>query len=344
MKERIIALSVIAAGMTLSAMVVAPPVSAESAKSVTDSTTKYVPKKTAWGDPDLQGMWPVVHLEGTPFERPVKYGDNMYITDKEYAQKAKMLKMQRDAYDREVKNNKIGMGHWAEAGDANRRNSLLIDPKNGRLPEMTAAGKAASDKMRSSWQKIDFYTPADFDSWDRCITRGLPASMFPFHYNNGIQIIQAPGYVVINLEMIHEARIVPLDGRPALSPNIMQWMGVSRGHWEGNTLVIETTNIQPGASVLNVGTVGVPPGDKMPMSKGAKVVERLTPTGPNSIDYKITYSDPKYYTASWTADLPWVRDDSYRAYEYACHEDNSMIRHYIDATKAKKAQQASNTK
>jgi hypothetical protein len=342
MKERIIALSVVAAGLTLSAMVVAPPSSAESAKS--GSATNYVPKKTAWGDPDLQGMWPVQHLEGTPFQRPEKYGDNMYITDAEYAKKEKMLKMQRDAYDREVKNNKIGMGHWAEAGDANRRNSLLVDPKNGRLPEMTEAGKEASAKMRSSWQKIDFNTPADFDSWDRCITRGLPASMFPFHYNNGIRILQAPGYVVIDMEMIHEARIIPLDGRKAPPQKVMQWMGFSRGHWEGNTLVIETTNIHPGASVLNVGTVGVPPGDKMPMSKDAKITERLTPTGPNSIDYKITYSDPKYYKASWTADLPWQRDPSYRMYEYACHEDNSMIRHYIDATKAKKAQQASNTK
>ena len=331
MKKRLLALGLIAAGLTLSAISVSPSVAADKA---------YTPPKTPWGDPDLQGMWPVLHLEGTPAERPVKYGDHMYISDEEYAQRQKRMKRQQDAYDKEIKNNKMGMGHWAEAGDATRRTSLIIDPKNGRLPAMTELGKERSAKMRSSWQKIDYNTPADFDSWDRCITRGMPASMFPFHYNNGIEILQAPGYVVIKLEMIHEARIIPLDGRPALPGSILQWMGSSRGHWEGNTLVIETTTLQPGPSMLNVGTVGVPPGDKLPVSAKTKITERLTPTGPNTIDYKITVDDPEDYVSSWTADLPWVRDSSYKMFEYACHEDNDMIRHYIDATKAKHQQQA----
>ncbi len=341
MKERIVALGLIAAGLTLSAMVVAPAASAKSATSASGSSSNYTPPKTPWGDPNLQGMWPVQHLEGTPLERAKKYGDHMYISDKEYAKRKKMMEMQQNAYNKEVKNNKIGMGHWAEAGDATRRTSLIVDPKNGRLPALTKLGKERSDKMRSSWQKIEFNTPHDFDSWDRCITRGMPASMFPFHYNNGIQILQAPGYVVINLEMIHEARIIPLDGRPALPNSILQWMGVSRGHFEGNTLVITTTNLHPGPSMVNVGTVGTPPGDKMPVSKHMKIVERLTPTGPNSIDYKITVSDPEDYVSSWTADLPWRRDSSYKMFEYACHEDNSMIRHYIDASHAKRKQQAS---
>ena len=332
MKKRIVALGLIAAGLTLSAIAVSPSVAADKT---------YTPPKTPWGDPDLQGMWPVLHLEGTPAERPVKYGDHMYISDEEYAKRQKFMQMQQDAYKKEIKNNKMGMGHWAEAGDATRRTSLIIDPKNGRLPAMTKLGEERSAKMKSSWQKIDYNTPADFDSWDRCITRGMPASMFPFHYNNGIEIMQAPGYVVIKLEMIHESRIIPLDGRPALSNKILQWMGSSRGHFEGNTLVIETTNLQPGPSMLNVGTVGVPPGDKLPVSAKTKITERLTPTGPNTIDYKITVDDPEDYVAPWTADLPWVRDSSYKMFEYACHEDNDMIRHYIDATKAKHEQQAS---
>ncbi|MFN2124838.1 MAG: hypothetical protein ACK2UP_15170, partial [Candidatus Promineifilaceae bacterium] len=103
---------------------------------------------------------------------------------------------------------------------------------------MTKLGKERSAKMLSSYQDITWDSPADFDSWDRCITRGMPASMFPFMYNNGIEVLQAPGYVVIRLEMVHEARIIPLDGRPPLSNKILQWMGSSRGHWEGNTLVI----------------------------------------------------------------------------------------------------------
>ena len=298
------------------------------------------PAKTPWGDPDLQGMWPVVHLEGTPAERPEKYGDNMYISDEEYAKRQKMMQMQQDAYDKEIKSNKMGMGHWAEAGDATRRTSLIIDPKNGRLPAMTKLGEERSAKMKSSWQKIDYNTPADFDSWDRCVTRGMPASMFPFMYNNGIEVLQAPGYVVIRLEMVHEARIIPLDGRPALPQSILQWMGSSRGHWEGNTLVIETTNLQPGPSMLNVGTIGSRSRNNFPVSKNMKIVERLTPTSANTIDYRITVSDPEDYTASWTADLPWVRDESYRMFEYACHEGNDMIRNYITSSRAKRAQEA----
>ena len=313
---------------------------AATAALAADTAKPYSPPKTPWGDPDIQGMWPVGHLTGTMLERPEKYGDQMYLSDEDYAERAKRMKQFQNLYDNEIKNNKIGMGHWAEVGDAQRRTSLIIDPKNGRLPALTDLGKERSDKMRSSWQPIEFDTPADFDSWDRCITRGMPASMFPFQYNNGVQIIQAPGYVVVNLEMIHEARIVPLDGRPPLSQKILQWMGSSRGHWEGNTLVIETTNLQPGPSMTNVGTSGAPRGDNMPVSEHMKIVERLTPTSPNTIDYKITVTDPEDYTAPWTADLPWQRDPSYRMYEYACHEDNSMIRHYIDSSRAKRAQEA----
>ena len=313
---------------------------AATAALAADTAKPYSPPKTPWGDPDIQGMWPVGHLTGTMLERPTKYGDNMYLSDEEYATTKKRMTQFQHLYDNEIKNNKLGMGHWAEVGDPQRRTSLIVDPKNGRLPELTALGKERSAKMRSSWQPIEFDTPADFDSWDRCITRGMPASMFPFQYNNGVQIIQAPGYVVVNLEMIHEARIVPLDGRPPMSNKILQWMGVSRGHWEGNTLVIETSNLQPGPSMTNVGTSGAPRGDNMPVSDKMKIVERLTPTGPDTIDYKITVTDPQDYTAPWTADLPWVRDSSYRMYEYACHEDNSMIRHYIDSSRAKRAQQA----
>jgi hypothetical protein len=331
MKGRFIAWGIVVAGLTLSAAAVMPSIAADKA---------YAPPKTPWGDPDLQGMWPVGHLTGTLLERPKELGDAMYFTEEQFAEREKRMKKFSNLYDNEIKKNKLGMGHWAEVGEAQRRTSLIIDPKNGRLPELTKLGKERSAKMRSSWQDIDFDTPADFDSWDRCITRGMPASMFPFHYNNGIEILQAPGYVVIKLEMIHEARIIPLDGRPALPGSILQWMGSSRGHWEGNTLVIETTNLQPGPSMLNVGTVGVPPGDKLPVSAKTKITERLTPTGPNTIDYKITVDDPEDYVSSWTADLPWVRDSSYKMFEYACHEDNDMIRHYIDATKAKHQQQA----
>ncbi len=340
MKRRILAAGVVAAGMALTAYGMTA-MGAEPTHSPSEpAKTDYVPPKTAWGDPDISGMWPVAHLQGTPFQRPDKFGDREWLNDEEFAEQDKRQKQFADRYNQEIKNNKIGMGHWAEIGEATRRTSLLVLPRDGHLPPMTELGKERSAKMRSSYQDITWDSPADFDSWDRCVSRGIPASMFPFMYNNGIQVMQAPGYVVIRLEMVHEARVIPLGNMPAPPSKLLQWMGVSRGHWEGNTLVIETTNIQPGASMLNVGTIGSRSRNNMPVSDKMKIVEKLIPTGPDTIDYRITVTDPENYTGSWTADLPWVRDSSYRMYEYACHEGNDMIRNYITSSRAKRAKQA----
>src|SRR6266545_2014908 len=151
--------------------------------------------------------------------------------------------------------------------------------------------------MRSSWStgqdEVQTWDgPEDFDTWDRCITRGMPSSMFPFRYNNGVQIMQVPGYVILNMEMIHEARIVPVDGRPAISRTIKEWMGESRGHWEGNTLVIVTTNFKAGASMTNIGVMGSPQGNRMPTSEQMKITERLTRLNNDFILYEITTEDP----------------------------------------------------
>jgi hypothetical protein len=339
MIERISVRGVALAGVVLAIVGGAPALAADKGATSEPKAT-YSPPKTPWGDPDLQGMWPVAHLQGTPFQRPEKYGDRMYLTDEEFAEQDKRQKAFAARYEQEIKDNKMGMGHWAEIGEATRRTSLLIEPKDGQMPGLTELGKERSATMRSSYQDIAWDSPRDFDSWDRCVTRGMPASMFPFMYNNGIQVLQAPGYVVIRLEMVHEARIIPLDGRPVLPSQILQWMGVSRGHWEGSTLVIETTDLQPGPSMLNVGTIGSRSHNDMPVSEKMKIVERLTPTGPNTIDYRITVDDPENYTAPWTADLPWVRDDTYKMFEYACHEGNDMIRNYITSSRAKRVQAA----
>ncbi len=164
--------------------------------------------------------------------------------------------------------------------------------------------------------------------------------MLPFRYNNGIQILQAPGYVVVNLEMIHDARIIPLDGRGEPPASVTNWMGVSRGHWEGNTLVVETSNIRPGASPLNMATIGAPYGNTIPMSPKAHVTERFTMTGPNSIIYEMTYSDPVYWTAPFTVRADWTRNEKYKFYEYACHEGDEQIRNYITASRAQRAKDA----
>jgi hypothetical protein len=290
---------------------------------------KYVPKKTPWGDPDLRGMWPTDSFGGMYVQHPEYMGDRVWLTDEEVKVVEAAMERQREAPAKETKSGKLGMGNWVEETGASHRTAMIVDPKNGRLPEMTAEGKRLSAMGRSSWmngQTFDWVT--DFDSWDRCITRGFPASMFPFRYNNGLQILQSPGYVVINLEMIHDARIIPLDGR-ASHAGTTNWMGQSRGHWEGNTLVIETDHIRQGASPLNMATLGAHYGNTDPMSPQAHVTERLTPQDANHITYEMTYSDPVYWTAPFTMRVDWTRNDKYQFFEYACHEGDEQVRNYI---------------
>jgi hypothetical protein len=289
------------------------------------SVAAYAVPRTAWGDPDLTGMWPIDKLNGTPVQRPASFGERRFLTDEEYAARVENLRKLNARYDDEIAANKMGIGHWAEMGQPNRLTSLVMDPANGRLPPLTAEGERRSATMTSSWSDIAFDKVADFNPLDRCITRGLPASMFPFMYNSGIEIMQAPGYVVIRLELIHETRVVPLDGRPALAHEIAQWLGDSRGRFDGDTLVIETTNFNGESPMLIVGPGGKP----IPTSRDLKIVERLTRVGADTIDYEIAVEDPVVLTQPWKAAFPLARDADYRFYEYACHEDNSAIRNFI---------------
>jgi hypothetical protein len=301
--------------------------------------------KTAWGDPDLQGMWPIINLISTPFQRPLDrdgkpvYGDRRLLTDEEYAKTQERLAARDARYQEEIKTNKMGMGHWAEAShnnDAARLTSLLFEPADGRFPELTARGKELASKMSSSWSAKQFDKPTDFDTWDRCITRGLPPSMFPFNYNNGIEIHQAPGYVIVRLEMIHEARIIPVDGRPHLDSAIKHWMGDSRGHFEGNTLVVETTNFNGLGGMTNVGIPGSPAGDT-PTTTNMKIIERFTRTDDDTIQYEMRVEDPEVLTQPWAAGYPMQRDDSYQFYEYACNEDNTAVRNFIVTSRYERA-------
>ena len=302
----------------------------------------YQPKKTAWGDPDFRGTWPIDSLGGLPLQRSPEQGNRVFLTDQEYNEREARMEKSRNAAANETKSNKLGMGNWVEMTGAGRRTSLLISPANGRLPELTEYGKKANAAGRSSWVKGQTYDWIDdFDSWDRCVTRGFPASMLPFRYNNGIQVFQAPGYVVISLEMIHDARIIPIASKSNPWPKgVTSWMGESRGHWEGNTLVIETDHIRTGASPLNMATIGAPPNNTVPMGPEAKVVERLTMTGPDSINYDMTLNDPTVWTAPFTVRLGWERNQKYGMFEYACHEGDIQIRNYINASRAERAKQA----
>jgi hypothetical protein len=344
MSERAFRLSVLAAALALAGCGApsSPDTGTTAAAAGAPDANGWVHPRTEWGDPDLQGMWPIINLISTPFQRDPKYGDRAALTDEEYAATQQRLEARNERYEEEIQSNKMGMGHWAEAShnnDAARLTSLVVEPKNGRFPELTERGKELAGKMKSSWSSTTFDKPTDFDTWDRCITRGLPPSMFPFNYNNGIQIHQAPGYVIVRLEMIHEARVIPVDGRAALDPAIKQWMGESRGHWEGNTLVVETTNFNGVGGMTNVGIPGSPRGDT-PTTVNMKITERFTRTDDDTIDYEMYVSDPEVLTQPWKARYPMQRDDSYQFFEYACHEDNTAVRNFIVTSRYERAQAA----
>jgi hypothetical protein len=334
MRERILNLSAIAAAVGLAI----GATSLSNAQEYTYADGSSHPT-TEWGDPDLQGMWPIMHLIATQLQRNPEYGDRRFLNDEEWERAQANLERRDENYDREIESNRMGMGHWAESttrSDAARLTSLISYPVDGRFPELTARGEALRANFGSSWSSErspdGFNSPTeDFDTWDRCITRGMPNSMLPFNYNNGIQILQSPGYVIINLEMIHEARIVPIDREP-LDAEIKQWMGESRGYWDGSTLVVETTNYNGEVGMTNVGTPGSPQGDT-PSTTGMKTTERFTRVGPDRIEYEMTIEDPEVLTDKWTVSYPMFLDPEYQFFEYACHEDNTAVRNFIETSR-----------
>jgi hypothetical protein len=343
MNERIFALGVVAASIAFAAC--SGGDSGTDQANVPEAIALAYPSgephpMTEWGDPDLRGTWPIQHLIGTPFQRPEELGTREEYSQEEFQARAAQLEETRNArYEEEIKTNKMGMGHWAETTDAQRITSLLVDPPNGRFPELTARGKELGEAMGSSWSNTVYDRVEDFDTWDRCITRGLPPSMFPFNYNNGIRIHQSPGVVVIELEMIHEARVIPVDGRTALPGEIQQWMGESRGRWEDGTLVIETTNFNGLGGMTNVGIPGSPRGDT-PTTTNMKITERLTRVSENQINYSMTVEDLEVLTQPWTARYPMYLDNGYEFFEYACNEDNTAVRNFIVTSRHEREQQA----
>jgi len=277
--------------------------------------------RTAWGDPDLRGMWPVDYLQGTPRERAPDLGTRAEWTDEEYQARQAQADQGANLIVQQDKVGILGMGHWTERGHPLWQTSLITVPANGRAPAVTEAGQRARAAVHDSWNTEVFDKLSDFGNWDRCLTRGLPGSFMPGAYNMGIRIMQSPGLVVIPIEMVHETRLIYLDGRDAPPPNVTQYLGYSRGHWEGNTLVVETTNFTPGMSN------GVTPN-----SAQMKLHERFTPTGPDQIRYEAWIEDPVMLTEPYKIDMPWHRNSNYEFYEYACHEGNVQIRGYITAT------------
>ncbi|HEX5045637.1 MAG TPA: hypothetical protein VFX89_00820 [Gammaproteobacteria bacterium] len=296
----------------------------------------YRAPRTSWGDPDLAGKWPSTNMAGVPLQRPESFGTRNVLNDAEFAERqaqaARQVAEDNADFDFEhpsVPFGQIGGGqsppqHWFERGETQRQASLIVDPPDGRLPALTAAAqKREADRRSNTRTPPASYT--DFSLYERCITRGLIGSVMPGGYNNGNQIFQAPGYVTIVNEMIHESRVVPLDGRPYASPAIRSFLGDSRGRWEGDTLVVETKNVadRPGLGMNDTGA-----------SPALTITERFTRTGDATLRYRVTVDDPMTWTAPFTLQFTLDRDDDYGMFEYACHEGNHALRNILSGARA----------
>lgn len=356
-----------ASAVALAAMALATPSLAQprpaNLEELPPVPTDFTPERLPWGDYDFTGTWPIERLnEGRIlFQRPAHYGNRFWVTDEEFQRRLDAARG-NDGNFTQANENGVGasgtegLAEWFETHDFGKRTSMLVSPADGQLPPLTPQAMELFRAGRSGWVPGQAYNwVSDFDSWDRCVSRGFPASMYPFRYNNGIRVFQSPGYMTIVLEMLG-TRVVKIypsaeEARAAKwAEPVEAWMGNSRGWWEGKTLVIETTNIVSGdsatqdtyrraASPLNMatqftGTLTVPAFNTVPMSTEAMTVERLTMTGPDTIVHELTYSDPQVYTQPWTTRIEWTRDDDYQFFEYACHEGNYMPRDYISASRA----------
>jgi hypothetical protein len=324
MKNRFL-VSVAALGTVIAVVALTQPVFGQSAPAqgkAAAAAKSWTQPKTPWGDPDLQGTWTSDDCIGTPQNRPANLGDRLYYTEQELADRQNRLKtqLQNDLVETVAANQRVGTGppgHWGErARRPCKQTSLIIDPPNGRTPDLLPEAKTRpvpegagnNNPKADSWEDFSYYI--------RCISRGVPGSIFPVIYGNGQQIVQGKGLVTILEEMVHEARVIPVDGRPHAGPNIRSYMGDSRGHWEGNTLVVETTNFLGNRN----GIVGN--GGGTPTSDAMKTIERFARTGPNEMKYEITIDDPKTYTQPFKVGFPLTQEPGYQNFEYACHEGN----------------------
>jgi hypothetical protein len=322
----------------------APPLAPVAART----QAAFHPGRTSWGDPDFRATWTSdrVSQAGIPLERLAEQGERARLTDAEFARRVAAAAQSDERYEEDVDaSGTVGLARWLRTTPFARRASLIVNPANGRLPPMTPQAQALFKAGRNSWidgQPIDWV--ADLDTSDRCVARGVPAVILPWPQNNGVRVFQSPGWVVLQLEDTGP-RVIPLRPESAWPAGVRTWGGQSRAHWEGDTLVIETGNIVTGdsasgdvhrhaASPITGRGHGV-----VPMGPRAHSVERLTMTAPGTMLYRVTYTDPGVFTAPWTAEVEWTRDDGYAMYEYACHEGN-RVREWINASRAQRREDA----
>jgi len=316
--------------VSLAALPVAGQTSSLAGKEKTTPTAKtWTQPRTPDGQPDLQGIWS--NATTTPLERPAALAGKQVLTDEETAELEKQTAQNRNTDRRDEKGTDADVARaynefWWDRGKVLNRTSLIVDPADGRLPPLTAQGQKTMDARAEAKRGRG---PAD--SWEdrplqeRCVLyHGVPP--LPTGYNNNYQIVQVPGYVAILHEMIHDVRLIPLDGRPHLPQNIHQWMGDSRGHWEGDTLAVETTNFNAQPNLFRFPASGA----------AVRVQERFTRLDADHIDYRFTVDDPAMYQRPWTAILPMTKIEG-PIYEYACHEGNTGMVGILAGARAQEA-------
>ena len=289
-------------------------------KAQTRATAKaWTQPRTPDGQPDLQGIWTNATI--TPFERPSEVAGKEFLTEKEAADLE--ARTAANAVDRPPAAGDTGTYNqfWFDRGTKvvkTRRTSMVLEPSDGKVPLRPEAEAKRDYDLAHNADSYEYMSV-----WDRCITRGVPGGMFPAGYNNAYQIVQIPGYVVILYEMIHETRMIPLDGRPHLPKSVGLWNGDSVGRWERNTLVVDTTNFNGKGWIASSASAGRIKG--IPQSTALHLVERFTRVDADTIDYEVTIDDPNVYTRPWKVAIPLNRDPTYVIYEYACHEGNVAV-------------------
>ena len=298
------------------------------------------PHVTPWGDPDLQGAW--TNATTTPLQRPAELAQRDSFTEEERAElDAERARTEQRACATELvvlqtapppTSTGSYNSFWLEQGTRTLQTSLIVDPPHGRLPDVTPWAQRQADDLLAVRASASY--PARWEEpsvFERCITRGLPATMMPGFYNHNYQILQTPGYVVIYAEMIHDARIIPLDGRPQLNAEIRQWMGDSRGRWEGDTLVVETANFTGKVYERRVSNT------VFGASREMHLVERFRRVDEDTLDYRLTVTDPRTFAAPWTAAIPMTTLDG-PIIEYACHEGNYSMENMLRGARRQEQQ------
>jgi hypothetical protein len=293
-----------------------------TAASVRDRNWKA--PRTSWGEPSFEGVWSTDDMRSVPTVRPQNYGERATLTPEEFQQRAS-----RDEGGADLARNRETFlrNEWGTRTFG--YSSLVVDPPSGQVPEMTAAGRVrAGERDRGTFGNGVFNAFEDFTLYDRCLTRGVIGSTLPVIYGNGIRIVQNPGVVAISYEMIHDTRVIPTDGQqPHLDEGIRQWMGNARGHWEGDTLVVETRNFTDQTSIGGNGN-----GTRH--SAAMTLTERFTRVDPDMIEYIATVNDPVAYTAPFTFRLMITTQPNYETFEYSCHEGNGAVGHSLSGERA----------